>query len=380
MSRKGENIYKRKDGRWEGRYIKKYINGKARYGYVYAHSYKETKEKLLTAKAQITVQTQTVHSVLKNENSTFKEIAVEWITCNTSQLKQSSIVKYTNIIENYLVPEFAQYNIQEINKNDITNYISKLLICGGKNKQGLSSKTVNDIISVLKNIFEYATEIKGYTLINFKGLAVKQTQRTMHIFSLTEQKTICEYLTNHINHTNLGILICLYTGLRIGEICALKWEDISFEEQYINVHKTMQRLQTKSDNDKKTEIIISTPKSDCSVRNVPIPDILFSIMIEHKESSNTYILTGKENYYIEPRTMQNRFHKILKQCDIPSGNFHALRHTFATRCIELGFDIKSLSEILGHASVNITLNRYVHPSMELKHKNMNMLSVLLAVK
>lgn len=163
-------------------------------------------------------------------------------------------------------------------------------------------------------------------------------------------------------------------------MCALKWEDVSFDDKYIHVHKTMQRIQTLNGSDAKTVVIISKPKSDCSIRNVPIPDRLLSIMLDYQKAPDTYILTGMKNLYVEPRTMQYRFKSIIKKAGIAPANFHALRHTFATRCIELGFDIKSLSEILGHASVNITLNRYVHPSMELKQKNMNMLSDLLAVK
>ena len=142
----------------------------------------------------------------------------------------------------------------------------------------------------------------------------------------------------------------------------------------------MQRIQVKGNSDHKSEIIISAPKSECSVRDVPIPDKLLLMLQKRQNAPYTYFLTGKTNLYVEPRTMQNRFKSTIKKAGIALANFHALRHTFATRCIELGFDIKSLSEILGHASVNITLNRYVHPSMELKQKNMNKLSDLLAVK
>lgn len=202
----------------------------------------------------------------------------------------------------------------------------------------------------------------------------------MRILSTTEQNNLNEYLLKNPENTSLGILLSLYTGLRVGELCALKWEDVSFDDKYIHVHKTMQRIQTLNGSDAKTVVIISKPKSDCSIRNVPIPDRLLSIMLDYQKAPDTYILTGMNNLYVEPRTMQYRFKSIIKKAGIAPANFHALRHTFATRCIELGFDIKSLSEILGHASVNITLNRYVHPSMELKQKNMNMLSDLLAVK
>lgn len=381
MPRKGENIYKRKDGRWEGRYIRDRINGKAKYGYVFAHSYKDVKKKLTAAKSQleldISLQTNTSADLVI---CSFARIADEWLKANTSQWKASSVVRYSNILDNHLLSEFGQRNITDISRTDIHAYISKLLTIGGRNNTGLAPKTVNSIVSVMKNIFEFAAETKQYTLISFNGLNVKQPQKQMRILSQAEHTILTEYLIERSSNTDIGILLSLYTGLRVGEVCALKWEDISFRDKCIHVHKTMQRIQVKGKSDHKSEIIISAPKSECSVRDVPIPDKLLLMLQERQNAPNTYFLTGKTNLYVEPRTMQNRFKSTIKKAGIAPANFHALRHTFATRCIELGFDIKSLSEILGHASVNITLNRYVHPSMELKQKNMNMLSDLLAVK
>ena len=381
MPRKGENIYKRQDGRWEGRYIRERIDGKAKYGYVFAHSYKDVKIKLTNAKARLASNTSAV-PVIASELliCSFSIASDEWIQANKSQWKESSTAKYMNILNNHLLPEFGQINITNIARADIQAYISKLLTNSGRNNAGLAPKTVNSIISVMKNIFEFTAETKQCTLISFNGLNVKQPQKQMRILSQAEQSLLTEYLLEEISSTGIGILLSLYTGLRVGEVCALKWEDISFRDKCIHVHKTMQRIQVKGNADHRSEIIISAPKSECSVRDVPIPDKLMLILLERQNAPNTYFLTGKTNIYVEPRTMQNRFKSIIKKAGIATANFHALRHTFATRCIELGFDIKSLSEVLGHASVNITLNRYVHPSMELKQKNMNMLSDLLTVK
>ena len=222
--------------------------------------------------------------------------------------------------------------------------------------------------------------MKGYPVTNFKGITVKQVQKPLRVLSSIEQQKLSEYLFANLNSCNLGILICLYTGLRIGEICALKWEDISLEEQSLYVHHTMQRLQTSRTGKSKTTVIISTPKSDCSIRTIPIPNDMLALLQEQKQPDNAYVLTGSSHRYMEPRTLQYRFRVIMRRCEIENVNFHVLRHTFATRCVELGFDIKSLSEILGHASVNITLNRYVHPSRELKQKNMDKLGQIFAVK
>ena len=168
--------------------------------------------------------------------------------------------------------------------------------------------------------------------------------------------------------------------MRIGEICALKWEDIYITEQCIRVHRTMQRIQISEKEGDKTKVVIQAPKSDCSNRKIPIPSGILPILISAQKNGKTFLLTGLEERYVEPRNMENYFKSVVKTCQITNVNFHALRHTFATRCVELGFDVKSLSEILGHANVNITLNRYVHPSMDLKQKNMDMLSGLLNTK
>lgn len=201
----------------------------------------------------------------------------------------------------------------------------------------------------------------------------------MHIFSTAEQEKLYQYLCLNLNNYNVGILLCLFTGIRIGEVCALRWEDISIQEKTIYIHQTMQRIQSRNE-DKKTKVIISTPKSQCSIRIIPLPDNLVEIISKCTVKKTGYFLTGSDNKFVEPRTMQNHFKKVLQENSITDTNFHSLRHTFATRCIELGFDVKSLSEILGHASVNITMNRYVHPSMTLKRENMQRLSTLIAVK
>ncbi|MDD6572032.1 MAG: tyrosine-type recombinase/integrase [Thermoflexaceae bacterium] len=312
--------------------------------------------------------------------SSFYYVSSEWFSLQKTQWKQSSIVKYGNIMQSYLLPFFSDRLIAEITRNEVVSFSNMLLEKGGVNENGLSPKTVASIISVMKNIFEYAARIKGYNVADLTGIVIKQPQKPMKILTRAEQQKLSKYLYENLNPCNLGILVCLYTGLRVGEICALKWDDISFDEQYLYVHQTMQRLQTRENEREKTRVIISAPKSDCSIRKIPIPDDIFYLLKKCKKPENAFLLTGTGHRYMEPRTMQNHFQSVMKKCNICNINFHALRHTFATRCVELGFDIKSLSEILGHASVNITLNRYVHPSMELKQKNMNKLSELFPVR
>lgn len=370
MARKGENIYKRKDGRWEGRYIKEYRNGKAKYGYVYAPDYAEVKARLKELSAERD----------KEKEITFQHVSIDWLESIRPRLKEQSVIMYENLLINHLYPEFEARPVESITRKDVVSFINVLLTMGGSNGNGLSPSTVEGVLSVFRRILEYASEYKQCNVIHIEKSLVKQSQKPMRIFSLLEQQKLSNFLTDNLTLTNLGILLCLYTGIRIGEVCALKWEDFSFDEQYLYIHKTMQRIKIKGDPNHKTTVIISDPKSVCSIRRIPIPDNIFKLIISFKRPGNTYFLTGFPNIYIEPRTLQNRFKSVIKSCNLEDANFHALRHTFATRCVELGFDVKSLSEILGHASINITLNRYVHPSMETKQKNMNILSDLITVR
>jgi integrase len=376
MPRRGENIYKRKDGRWEGRYIKSNVDGSTRYGYVYAKSYKEVKEKLIIK----TTSHQSTDLCKNIQHLSFKSVSEEWLKNSQHQLKESSVIKYMNILKNHLYPKYGDMNIEDFNIKDISDFSVRLLNSGGANKTGLSPKTVSSILSVLKSIFEYAEKSKGFNMPDISSISVKQNAKPMRVLSVTEQNKLNQYLYENLSLTNVGILICMYTGIRIGEICALKWKNVSFSEHCIFIESTMQRLQQQTSGYYKTKIVISEPKSCCSIRRVPIPDNLYETLKNLHQNPDCFLLTGDVKEILEPRTLQNRFKAVIKKCGIQNANFHSLRHTFATRCVEVGVDVKSLSEILGHASVNITLNKYVHPSMEQKLKNINMLSDLLTVK
>lgn len=382
MPKRGENIYKRKDGRWEGRYIKSRPNGRIRYGYVYAASYRETKDKLLSVRNL----TQEANSSFTGEGhfskrespehtaDSFAFFAEQWLSAAAPQLKDSTIARYRNILNLHLLPQFGEYELTEITQETAESFSRKLLSADGK---GLSPKTVAGILSVLKGIIEYAGRLTDCQTADLHKVTVRQPQKPLRILSRTEQQRLSGYLCEYPSPVHLGILLCLYTGMRIGEVCALKWEDISFDGKYISVSKTLQRIQTFSEGSPKTSVTVSAPKSSCSVRRIPLPDGICRYLVPAKCPGNCYFLTGHPRFYLEPRTLQNRFKAVIRECRLEDVNFHVLRHTFATRCIELQFDIKSLSEILGHASVNITLNRYVHPSMELKQKNMNLLSEII---
>lgn len=379
MPRKGENIYKRKDGRWEGRYIKSRSSlGKALYGYVYSKSYRDIKVKL--AQAISTNNCTEKDNSPSNGVKPFGSYATTWLSIRRAQFKESTANKYKNLLNSYILPIMGETPMEEMTYDYIESYCNELLCTGGAKGTGLSPKTVSDILSLIRNIFRSAANSGASIACDADSITIKQTSKEMRVLNRSEQERLCQYLYANLNSSNVGILVCLFTGLRIGEVCALRWEDISISEHTLHVHQTMQRIQCSDLSGKKTKIVITTPKSNCSIRTIPLPDCLMEVLQKHEHPSAGYLLTGNMDSFIEPRTMQNHFKRILDSCAISDANYHSLRHTFATRCVELGFDIKSLSEILGHANVTITMNRYVHPSIELKRNNMERLSTLFAVR
>ena len=379
MPRKGENIYKRKDGRWEGRYIKgRNQNGKAQYGYVYAKSYRELKAKL----KNIVPISKKAPDVLKNKTVlSFECIAQEWLQTKKVYVKESTFMRYSYLLEKYILPSLGEYAISDIQNHDINNFSSSLLLSGGVHDTGLSAKTTSDIVCLVKSFMKYAVSTGNNAYYNGDLTSIKQQSKEMRILSKKEQEIITNNLIDSEDMRDIGILICLYTGIRVGELCALRWQDISLVEKTISIRNTLQRVKIQDPvDDCKTKILISSPKSQCSLRTIPIPNEIMLLIQNQSSAKESFLLTGTPEKFIEPRTMQNHFQKVLRSNNIQKANFHCLRHTFATRCVEVGFDVKSLSEILGHANVNITMNRYVHPTMDLKRENMDRLSILFAVK
>ena len=315
-----------------------------------------------------------------DSSQVFQDVAAKWLDSIQLTVKESTSVKYLNLLETYINPILGVLPVESMTVDDIDAHCTKLLTEGGVDKKGLSPKTVMSVLSVIRTVLEYANQNGLAVNCDTKGIKVKQNNQEMRVLTQNEQEKLCSYICQNVTSTNLGILICLYTGLRLGEICALRWEDISLSEQTIHVHQTMQRIQAKNTTGRKTKVIITTPKSSCSIRTIPIPNDLADLIRSHGVQKSGYFLTDSETSYLEPRTMENRFKRVLDVIEADPINFHALRHTFATKCVELGFDVKTLSVILGHASVNITMNRYVHPTMKMKKENMGRISIPILVK
>lgn len=302
------------------------------------------------------------------------EVSIAWLNEAALTLKESSIIKYEDILKNYILPVYGEMDFSMITNTDLVNFVDELRRTGGIKKQGLSPATISEVITTMNLLRSYVQRKNLIVLFNPHCVNIKHDRHDIRVFSIYEENKLIKYLKKKDDLTSVGILICLYTGIRIGELCALKWNDVNLSERTMKIGKTMQRLRVYG-KEHKTEVKILDPKSTHSVRIIPIPKVLGRILKPHF-TKDAFVLTGDTEKFVEPRVMQKRFKKILQTCGIKDANFHATRHTFATRCVELDFDIKSLSEILGHSSVTITLNRYVHPTMKLKRENMNKLKEL----
>ncbi len=373
MAKRGENIYKRKDGRWEGRYIRYYTDdGKPKFGYIYSHSYSDAKKKLSEKKAFTTDRSRgsSYTKVIYND------LLTSWLQSSRNSIKESSYARYSQLIERHIRPYLGNYTLSKLTPKVVENYIDQQLNHGRLSDGGaLSSKTVTDILTVIKSTLEFGRCNNMEISCNLNRISVKKQTHEMRVLSREEQETLVNVLLCNTDLYKFGILLSLYTGIRIGELCALKWKNIDTVNNVLKIKETMQRIQdTSFETPKKTKVIFTEPKSKCSIRDIPLPKCLIEVVLFFAGSPNAFVLTGDENKFVEPRTMQNYFKRCIRESGIQDANFHSLRHTFATRCVEVGFELKSLSEILGHSTVNITLNRYVHSSFELKHSNMDKLS------
>lgn len=364
MSRRGEAIYHRKDGLWEARYVKAIDpSGKKKYGSVYGHSYREAKEKRQDALDHILLY----QKMPPTRRITVTDLSTEWLLMCRSRLKPSSCQRYQGFFKNHIEPNIGSVSVIYLT----TSVIHQFAI--GRLDAGLAPQSVNSILIVLHSILKYGKQQYNLPLPDVIYLSCQKKE--MRVFSVEEQRRLVDYLLQDLDLYKLGILIALYTGVRIGELCALHWKDIA--NNSIAVRRTMQRLQR--GDGKGTELYIGPPKTDSSTRVIPLPSFLVSLVepFRNAQKEDDYFLSTCPYKITEPRNLQYKFKKYLTEAGIEKANFHALRHTFATRCVECGFELKSLSEILGHANVQTTLNRYVHSSFELKRVNMELLSLNL---
>jgi integrase len=299
---------------------------------------------------------------------TVEELFQEWLFQVKLRVKPSTLETYKLKVYKHIIPEFRKVRFNNISLTMINNFIEKKL------KSGLSKRYVADIVAVLKSMARYTAKVYGcLNPIEYAPLPKFEPFKPK-LLNTEEQRTLQKELLKENTTTSLGVLLCMFTGIRIGELCSLKWSNIDLTNETISITNTLQRIKTNSEHSL-TKLFMGTPKSKTSIRTIPIPKFLVKLLSKFKSNDENFFISNSTKP-TEPRTIQYRFKSILKRLHLPLINFHQLRHIFATNCVALGFDIKTLSEILGHSNVEITLNRYVHSSLERKSSYMNKLCLL----
>ena len=364
---RGENIFKRKDGRWEARYKKGYnTDHKIIYGYCYAHSYREAKEKVMKKKAELLSNPENTPKIMRSES--ISEFCNFWLIRHADSWKPTTLAKYEMILRKYIISEFGTYRITELDAEQITLFSYRLL-----HEKQLSAKTVRDILSLFHKL---TADLSAWTNGAVKPVTFvypKADTPNFRVLTPKEQARLTTYLSHEPDIDKFCVLLSLTTGLRIGEICGLRWENISLESRTITVQHTVQRIKNPDkEAPQKTILVLGTPKTRNSCRTIPLSKGMVKLAGQFSQCPDSFLLTGTAQY-AEPRRLQRKLRHYTKVLDLPGVHFHTVRHTFATRCIEVGCDVKTLSELLGHASITMTMNRYVHPNLELKRTNIEKL-------
>ncbi|MBL1229754.1 site-specific integrase [Enterococcus sp. BWB1-3] len=363
MSRKGENIYKRKDGRWEGRY-KKSRNKENRliYGYIYGKRYSEVKEKLIKYQSEFIDSNKTIYSGTTSEWFTY------WLhKVVKNRVKPSTWSSYESKIRNHIIPFLGRKKLNQLERTDVMALIEFLL------SQGYSINMVKTILTILKNSLNYAAVNGHLNKYPYKNIVLPSIKRKgIRSLSVEEQKALEEAAFRNTYYS--AVIISLATGMRIGEISGLRWEDIDFTREIISVNRTLQRIPD-PDNQNTTMIIMGEPKTKSSLRKIPLAVNLKNYLVKLKKSSYSEYVVSCSEGFTEPRVINYHFKKLLKYTGIRNINFHCLRHTFATRCVENGADIASLSKILGHTSIKLTLDTYTDSFWEKRKEAMNLIDL-----
>lgn len=298
-------------------------------------------------------------------NLTIREIADSWKLHKRPYVKQSTFAAYLLTLENHLLPFFG--NMTELSETTVQSFVLK------KIDTGLSIKTIKDMLIILKMIMKHGVKNKWIEYAEWDiKYPTSSTPTGIEVLTVANHKKILNYIKENFSFRALGIYLCLTTGLRIGEICALRWEDINVQTGSLQVKRTIERIYIIDGEKKHTELVINDPKTPNSIREIPLSSEALSIIKPlMKVVNNSFYILSNSIKPIEPRTYRTYYKGFMKSLNIPDIKFHGLRHSFATRCIESNCDYKTVSVLLGHSDISTTLNLYVHPNMEQKKKCIN---------
>ena len=359
MPKRGENIYHRKDGRWEGRYITgRKPDGKPRFGYVYGHSYGEVKKLLMPLK------TACCEMRLESRNTKpFRDyLLMNLAEKRASRIKASSYDSYYRTVHNHILPALGAYPMHRLTAQQVQKFLLDM------HDSGLSDSTIRNVFRYLSNVIRAAAKSGAMAQDICEGITPpKLSPKAVHALSLAEQQCLereaLAVLKKSGNKYGIEVILALHTGMRIGEICALRWKDVDFDSGMIHVNHTLQRLNLHGQG-AKTVVKIGSPKSASSLRKIPMNAQLSTLLlVQQHGAKGEFVVPGRQTY-TEPRAMQYRFEQMLKRAQLPRVGFHTLRHSFATRCMELNVDVVTVSKLLGHSSAKLTLDIYADSLME----------------
>ena len=365
MAKHGENIRRRKDGRWEGRYIKaRTPNRKAVWGSVYGSSYAEVRQELIRRKAECGLYQ------LSGRRMRFGQLAWQWLASIGCGVKESTLAHYRYTLQRYLLPVFGEAELLSLDEQALEQGMLRVLDPADGSHRPLGSSSARECLVMLRRICKYAAHLR---LIRPMEICVKLPQaqtRTAEPLSGSEQARVREFVLERPTPRRVGLLLQMELGLRIGEVCGLQWRDFDLEAGLLTVRRTVSRIYGP---DGHTRLVIQTPKTRSSGREIPIPRSLLPLLAElgREAGADSWFLSGNTGRPVEPRCYRKSIQGYLRRAAVRKVHPHLLRHTFATTCLQAGCDIKTLSEILGHTDANITLKRYVHSNLGRMRREMN---------
>lgn len=370
MAKRGENIHKRKDGRWEGRYIKgRTPEGKPVWGYVYGYRYAEVKS-ILTRKKALSGLYQ-----LSGESMLFSELAELWLTSFAQSVKESTLAHYQYTLHKYLLPILGGMPISSLNDTTLERLLLKIFTPEDGSHKPLGASSAQECLGILRRICKYAAHLHLMPPVELCVRLPRTRKSEPQPLTLAEQNNLRAFLLASPTPRKVGLLLQMELGLRIGEVCGLKWEDFDLGTGILTVRRTVCRICCGNNH---TKIVIQTPKTRTSSREIPLPKQLVSLLkkLRKPSANDTWFLSGNEEKPVEPRCYHKSIQCYLKQVSLRKIHPHTLRHTFATTCLQAGCDIKTLSELLGHASATVTLQRYVHSDLTRKRTELQRIYTL----
>ncbi len=302
----------------------------------------------------------------------FKFASKKWLAYTKLHVKRSTYENYVYLLNKHIYPYFGNADMYKINCSMLNAFTAEKLTNGRlKRKGGISKKYLQDMLSIVRSVIKFSEQEYGIPNKIHSVRGLKGEKPKFRILKKEEQTLLTGVLMKEDDPMRLGILLSLYTGMRIGEVCGLKWKDFHEDEGTVTIRRTVQRI---SDNKGSTIFLIGTPKTQTSARIIPLPGAICKVLSKSKGDPDKAVISDRRDY-AEPSELRKYFKRLLKKCGIKSIRYHDLRHTFASNCVQLDFDIKTLSEILGHADVSMTLNRYVHSSLQIKRHYMGLINI-----